>query len=255
MTALPPAGPAADRRQARRRLATARRTRSSTRPRALEIGQAPDGTAADVEGAIAAARRAFDETDWSTDAELRVRCLRQLHQALLDNADAFTRPDHRRGRHARLHDGRGRLRRAGRGAASGSPTCSSPTSSRPTSASPRRWGSRAAGPYAASRSAWSRRSRRGTSRPRSTSPRSARRSPPAAPSCSSRRRTPRGWPAELGRLVAEHTDIPAGVFNVVTPRSNEVAARADHRPARRHGVLHRLDRRPAGRSWPPPRRR
>ena len=30
--------------------------------------------------------------------------------------------------------------------------------------------------------------------------------------------------AELGRLVAEHTDIPPGVFNVVTPRSNEVAA-------------------------------
>ena len=29
---------------------------------------------------------------------------------------------------------------------------------------------------------------------------------------------------ELGRLVAEHTDIPAGVFNVVTPRSNEVAS-------------------------------
>jgi aldehyde dehydrogenase (NAD+) len=29
---------------------------------------------------------------------------------------------------------------------------------------------------------------------------------------------------ELGRLVAERTDIPAGVFNVVTPLSNEVAA-------------------------------
>ncbi|MFA6298891.1 MAG: aldehyde dehydrogenase family protein, partial [Nocardioides sp.] len=55
-----------------------------------EIGHAPDGTAADVELAIAAARRAFDETDWSTDVELRVRCLRQLHQALLDNAEAFT---------------------------------------------------------------------------------------------------------------------------------------------------------------------
>ena len=55
----------------------------------LEIGQAPDGTSADVEGAIAAARRAFDETDWSTNPELRVRCLRQLHQALLDHADAF----------------------------------------------------------------------------------------------------------------------------------------------------------------------
>jgi aldehyde dehydrogenase (NAD+) len=29
---------------------------------------------------------------------------------------------------------------------------------------------------------------------------------------------------ELGRLVAEETDIPPGVFNVVTPRSNEVAS-------------------------------
>ena len=34
------------------------------------------------------------------------------------------------------------------------------------------------------------------------------------------------WVAcELGRLVAEHTDLPAGVLNVVTPRDNEVAAR------------------------------
>ena len=48
-----------------------------------EIGQAPDATAADVDAAIAAARRAFDETDWSTNHELRVRCLRQLHEALL----------------------------------------------------------------------------------------------------------------------------------------------------------------------------
>ena len=38
-----------------------------------EIGQAPDATAADVDAAIAAARRAFDDTDWSTDVELRVR--------------------------------------------------------------------------------------------------------------------------------------------------------------------------------------
>jgi aldehyde dehydrogenase (NAD+) len=30
--------------------------------------------------------------------------------------------------------------------------------------------------------------------------------------------------AELGRIAAEHTDIPAGVLNVVTPSSNEVAA-------------------------------
>ena len=30
--------------------------------------------------AIEAARRAFDETDWSTNTELRVRCMRQLQQ-------------------------------------------------------------------------------------------------------------------------------------------------------------------------------
>lgn len=51
------------------------------------IGQAPDSTADDVNEAIAAARRAFDDTDWSTNLDLRIRVLRQLHQALLDNAD------------------------------------------------------------------------------------------------------------------------------------------------------------------------
>ncbi|MBV9831304.1 MAG: aldehyde dehydrogenase family protein, partial [Marmoricola sp.] len=53
------------------------------------IGHAPDATAEDFDAAIAAARRAFDESPWSTDRELRVRCLRQLHAALLDHAEAF----------------------------------------------------------------------------------------------------------------------------------------------------------------------
>jgi aldehyde dehydrogenase (NAD+) len=47
-----------------------------------EAGGAPDATDADVQDAIAAARRAFDETSWSTDAGLRVTCLRQLKAAL-----------------------------------------------------------------------------------------------------------------------------------------------------------------------------
>jgi aldehyde dehydrogenase (NAD+) len=51
------------------------------------IGQAADASVADVERAIAAARRAFDETGWSEDVELRVRCLRQLHEALLAHQD------------------------------------------------------------------------------------------------------------------------------------------------------------------------
>ena len=46
------------------------------------VGQAADGTVADMDSAIGAARRAFDQTSWSRDVEFRHRCLMQLHQAL-----------------------------------------------------------------------------------------------------------------------------------------------------------------------------
>jgi aldehyde dehydrogenase (NAD+) len=46
------------------------------------LGQVADAGHEDFEEAIAAARRAFDETDWSTDRELRKRCLTQLQAAL-----------------------------------------------------------------------------------------------------------------------------------------------------------------------------
>jgi aldehyde dehydrogenase (NAD+) len=49
------------------------------------LGVAADASAADVVRAITAARRAFDETDWSTNVALRVRCLRQLRQAMQDH--------------------------------------------------------------------------------------------------------------------------------------------------------------------------
>lgn len=51
------------------------------------VGVAPDAQVDDVERAIAAARRAFDETDWSTDVELRRRCLTQLQNNLRKVAD------------------------------------------------------------------------------------------------------------------------------------------------------------------------
>ncbi len=53
------------------------------------VGQAADATAADMSAAIAAARNAFDTTDWSRDHALRARCLRQLRDALLAHADEF----------------------------------------------------------------------------------------------------------------------------------------------------------------------
>ncbi|MFZ2528590.1 MAG: aldehyde dehydrogenase [Rhodococcus sp. (in: high G+C Gram-positive bacteria)] len=46
------------------------------------LGYAADGTAADMDAAVAAARRAFDTTDWSRDHTFRAHCLRQLRDAL-----------------------------------------------------------------------------------------------------------------------------------------------------------------------------
>ncbi|MBB2772005.1 MULTISPECIES: aldehyde dehydrogenase family protein [Mycolicibacterium] len=46
------------------------------------LGEVADASRADMQRAIDAARRAFDETDWSTNGELRKRCLLQLHEAI-----------------------------------------------------------------------------------------------------------------------------------------------------------------------------
>ena len=51
------------------------------------LGVAADAGTDDMGRAIEAARRAFDETGWSTDTELRVRGIRQLQQAMRDNAE------------------------------------------------------------------------------------------------------------------------------------------------------------------------
>lgn len=51
------------------------------------LGVAADASADDMSAAIAAARRSFDETDWSTNTELRVRCIRQLQEAMRKNVE------------------------------------------------------------------------------------------------------------------------------------------------------------------------
>lgn len=51
------------------------------------LGTAADADAADMDRAIGAARRAFDNTDWSRDTELRVRCIRQLRDAMRDHME------------------------------------------------------------------------------------------------------------------------------------------------------------------------
>ena len=59
------------------------RTYDNINPATEEIiGPVADASVGDMERAITAARRAFDETAWSTDGAFRAACLRQLHDAL-----------------------------------------------------------------------------------------------------------------------------------------------------------------------------
>jgi aldehyde dehydrogenase (NAD+) len=51
------------------------------------LGVTTDASAEDMEEAIAAARRAFDTTDWSTNHAFRQRCLEQLHNALQEEKE------------------------------------------------------------------------------------------------------------------------------------------------------------------------
>ncbi|WP_395659773.1 aldehyde dehydrogenase [Nocardioides sp.] len=188
-----------------------------------EIGRAPDSTATDVEAAIAAARRAFDESDWSTDTELRVRCLRQLHAALLEDAEPF---------------------RALTTAEVGMPGFMMGAAGFDVPVDGLRWVTDLLEDYEFETDL-------GVAHPMGiASRRTVRREPvgvvaaitpwnvptqinlakvgPAlAAGCTVVLKPAPDTPwlaCELGRLVAEHTDIPPGVLNVVTPRANDVAA-------------------------------
>ncbi|MGW0047578.1 aldehyde dehydrogenase [Nocardia cyriacigeorgica] len=52
-----------------------------------ELGHAANADAADMDAAIAAARTAFDTTDWSRDHAFRAHCLTQLRTALQDHVE------------------------------------------------------------------------------------------------------------------------------------------------------------------------
>ena len=70
------------------RLVGADKTYPSVNPANGEVvGYAPDAGVADAEQAIAAARRAFDDTDWPTNVDKRIQCMEQLHRALVEHSD------------------------------------------------------------------------------------------------------------------------------------------------------------------------
>lgn len=73
------------------RKAADQRTYDNINPATGQVaGASPDAGPADIEAAIVAARRAFDETDWSTNVAHRVYCLRQLHAAMTAHVDEWT---------------------------------------------------------------------------------------------------------------------------------------------------------------------
>jgi len=70
------------------KLVTSDRTYPSVNPATGEVlGHVPDAGVADARTAVAAARRAFDTTSWSTDVAFRARCLDQLHKALVEHRE------------------------------------------------------------------------------------------------------------------------------------------------------------------------
>ena len=70
------------------RLVESERTFPSLNPATGEVlGYAPDARVADAEAAVAAARAAFDAGHWATDTALRIRCLEQFHAALIEHRD------------------------------------------------------------------------------------------------------------------------------------------------------------------------
>ncbi len=72
------------------RPATGGRTYNNINPATgLVCGVAPDATLADAEAAVAGARRAFDETDWSRNHAFRHKCIQQLQDAMLKHIDEF----------------------------------------------------------------------------------------------------------------------------------------------------------------------
>jgi aldehyde dehydrogenase (NAD+) len=179
------------------------------------VGVAADASKADLERAITAARRAFDQTEWSRDVNLRVRCLRQLHEALLEHqgdlADITV---------AEVGAPRMLLNGPQLGIPIGFVSYYADLAEKyawredlgvaATMAGPsNRWVEREAGGVVAAITPWNYPNQINI----------AKLAPALAAGCTAVLKPAPDTPwtgLALGRLVAEHTDIPAGVLNIVT---------------------------------------
>jgi acyl-CoA reductase-like NAD-dependent aldehyde dehydrogenase len=193
------------------------------------LGVAADATVGDVQRAIGAARRAFDTTDWSRDVALRQRCLHQLHQALADNKDKVA--------DILVHEA-GAPRSIIEGAQLAGPTAvvkwhadlldsyeftEDLGNIEAYGSQHHRWVEKEAAGVVAGITAYNYPIQLAL----------AKLAPALAAGCTvvlkGAPQTP--WATlALGNLVAEHTDIPAGVVNVITSSDNEVSAELTRHP-------------------------
>ncbi len=221
-----------------------RAPRSTTSNPATEevLGVAADGSATDMDAAIDAARRAFDETTWSTDVAFRVHCLRQLHESLLRHAEELRGTVvAEAGSPGRPHD-HGAARHADRGRRGGWPTS---LERYEWAERPRREGAvrHPEPPHRLPRGRRRRRRHHAVELPDADQPgaRSCLRWPPATRSCSSRRPTRRGR-ATVARPARRrgdrHPRRRPQRRHLLRPRRRPAAGRG--RP-RRPGVVHGLD--------------
>lgn len=187
------------------------------------IGTAPDATTGDLSSAVGAAREAFDTSDWAGDPELRAACLSQLGDALAAHADELTditvaevgaprmacgsvqvsEPLRFVGYYAGMLNGFQWRESLGVADTLGGPA--------------ERWVEREPAGVVAAITPWN----------VPTQINLAKVAPALAAGCTvvlkPAPETP--WSALLlGRLAAEHTDLPAGVFNVVTASDPTVGA-------------------------------
>ena len=204
------------------------------------LGVAADADADDMGRAIDAARRAFDETDWSRNTELRVRCIRQLRDAMKEHLEELREITIAEVGAPRMLTAIAQLEVPSMTWRS-RPTRPSPTSGIRISVMRRRWGSPPGARSRAKPSGSSAPSPRGTSPIRSTSPRS-------------------GPALAAGNTVvlkpAPDTPWCAAVLGRTHRRAHRLSARrnqhrhlqrprrrrdAGQRPSGRHGFVHRLD--------------
>ncbi len=206
------------------RPATAKRTFENINPTTEEvIGVVADASKEDMNEAIAAARKAFDETEWSNDPMFRAKCLRQLHAALLKHADSFKATliaevgaTESSLQLAMFDSALGCLNYSAHAAENFEWETPMPDDGSEWGMASKRTIVREATGVAACITPWN--------VPLQVS--LAKIGPAMAAGCTIILKPAPDTPwsgTALGRLVAEETDIPAGVFNVVTTSDNSVA--------------------------------